>query len=190
MLMTMSGRHATLSGLLVAMVIGVPGLANAHGVSARDALFVQAIDGPAIVPFLYLGAKHMVTGYDHLLFLVGVIFFLYQLKDIVAVRQPVYARAQRDAARRRARGTFTPTPYIIDAIIGVLGRLQSIREHGRIRSLLGFQPNTRAAVHDLRSRSRLRPGDEAAGVRGVAERPGDQHRQLQRRRRDRPNAWR
>jgi len=39
--------------------------------------------GAAIVPFLYLGAKHMVTGYDHLAFLVGVIFFLYRMKDIV-----------------------------------------------------------------------------------------------------------
>ena len=40
-------------------------------------------NGPAIIPLMYLGAKHMVTGYDHLLFLVGVIFFLYRLKDIL-----------------------------------------------------------------------------------------------------------
>jgi hypothetical protein len=33
---------------------------------------------------MYLGAKHMVTGYDHLLFLAGVIFFLYRLKDVAA----------------------------------------------------------------------------------------------------------
>ena len=32
---------------------------------------------------MYLGAKHMVTGYDHLAFLVGVIFFLYRLRDVV-----------------------------------------------------------------------------------------------------------
>jgi HupE/UreJ protein len=55
----------------------------AHGVSRRDALFVQSINGPAVGPFLYLGAKHMVTGYDHLMFLVGVIFFLYRIKDVV-----------------------------------------------------------------------------------------------------------
>jgi hypothetical protein len=35
-----------------------------------------------VAVFLHLGAKHMVTGYDHLLFLVGVIFFLYRLKDV------------------------------------------------------------------------------------------------------------
>ena len=53
----------------------VPAIAHAHNVSKRDASFVQSNQGRAIGPFLYLGAKHMVTGYDHILFLVGVIFF-------------------------------------------------------------------------------------------------------------------
>ena len=56
---------------------------SAHGVSGKDALFLQSVKGTAIGPLMYLGAKHMVTGYDHLAFLVGVIFFLYRLKDIV-----------------------------------------------------------------------------------------------------------
>src|SRR6266550_4050493 len=60
-----------------------PAGAHAHNVSKRDASFVQSNQGAAIAPFVYLGAKHMVTGYDHLLFLVGVIFFLYKLKDVV-----------------------------------------------------------------------------------------------------------
>ena len=54
-----------------------------HTIEGSDANFVQAIDGPAVFPFIYLGAKHMVTGYDHLLFLVGVIFFLYRPKHVV-----------------------------------------------------------------------------------------------------------
>jgi hypothetical protein len=33
---------------------------------------------------IYLGARHMATGYDHLLFLAGVIFFLYRLKEVAA----------------------------------------------------------------------------------------------------------
>src|SRR5437867_13042374 len=69
--------------VLLAIVILLPALATAHNVSKRDATFVQANTGAAVAPFLYLGAKHMVTGYDHLLFLVGVIFFLYRLKDVV-----------------------------------------------------------------------------------------------------------
>src|SRR6186713_2926373 len=60
-----------------------PAVASAHNVSGRDASFVESNKGAAIGPFLYLGAKHMVTGYDHLLFLVGVIFFLYRLKDVM-----------------------------------------------------------------------------------------------------------
>src|SRR5262249_6429952 len=71
--------------LVIALICGLlcPATALAHSVSKRDASFVQSNDGAAIAPFLYLGAKHMVTGYDHLAFLVGVIFFLYRLKDVV-----------------------------------------------------------------------------------------------------------
>src|SRR5262245_23417477 len=66
------------AGLLLGTVA-----ASAHPLSGRNAAFVQSVDGTAIAPFMYLGAKHMVTGYDHLLFLVGVIFFLFRLKDVV-----------------------------------------------------------------------------------------------------------
>src|SRR5207247_9923204 len=69
--------------VLLAIMMIVPAVAGAHNVSRRDATFVQANKGSAVAPFMYLGAKHMVTGYDHLLFLVGVIFFLYRLRDVV-----------------------------------------------------------------------------------------------------------
>ena len=70
-------------GILAVVVLCIPIDALAHNVSKRDAAFVVANQGRAIAAFLYLGAKHMVTGYDHLLFLVGVIFFLYRLKDVL-----------------------------------------------------------------------------------------------------------
>ena len=54
----------------------------AHGVEEGDALFIEQSSGAQLLPFIYLGAKHMVTGYDHLLFLAGVIFFLYRMKDV------------------------------------------------------------------------------------------------------------
>ena len=69
--------------MLAILTLLLPAAASAHGVTGSDAQFLQGIDGAAIGPFLYLGAKHMVTGYDHLLFLVGVIFFLYRLKDVL-----------------------------------------------------------------------------------------------------------
>jgi hypothetical protein len=56
--------------------------ALAHAVAAGDKGYIQEITGVHLIPFVYLGAKHMVTGYDHILFLLGVIFFLYRAKDI------------------------------------------------------------------------------------------------------------
>jgi hypothetical protein len=54
--------------------------ALAHGVAAGDKQ--RMVEG-GVFDYLVLGAKHMVTGYDHLLFLFGVIFFLTKFKDIV-----------------------------------------------------------------------------------------------------------
>ncbi|APR03077.1 MULTISPECIES: HupE/UreJ family protein [Thauera] len=56
--------------------------AHAHGVAEGDKDYIQEISCTHLQPFTDLGAKHMVTGYDHLLFLAGVIFILYQLKGI------------------------------------------------------------------------------------------------------------
>ena len=144
MLKTMFTRRVTLFALAVAMV-GVPGLASAHGVSARDALFVQSIDGPAIGPFLYLGAKHMVTGYDHLLFLVGVIFFLYRLKDVVQYVS-LFTLGHSVTLLAGVLGNIHANPYIIDAIIGLSVVYKAFENMGGFDRILGFRPNTRAAV--------------------------------------------
>ena len=131
--------------MLSAALLAAPALVEAHGVTARDAAFVESINGPAIGPFLYLGAKHMVTGYDHLLFLVGVIFFLYRLRDVVryvtlftighsvTLLAGVLANIQADA-------------YIIDAIIGLSVVYKAFENMGGFERLLGFRPNTKAAV--------------------------------------------
>ena len=145
MLKTMCTRHAMLFALAVAMVMGAPGFANAHGVSARDALFVQAIDGPAIGPFLYLGAKHMVTGYDHLLFLVGVIFFLYRLKDVIQYVS-LFTIGHSVTLLAGVLGNIHANAYIIDAIIGISVVYKAFENMGGFDRLLGFRPNTRAAV--------------------------------------------
>ena len=71
-----------LKNIPIWFIIIAPMFLFAHGVPTGDQGYIQEISGVNIIPFMYLGAKHMVTGYDHLLFLVGVIFFLYRLKDI------------------------------------------------------------------------------------------------------------
>ena len=56
------------------------GLLFPHGISESDKN--EIVQG-SLIDYLYLGAKHMVTGYDHILFLIGVIFFLTRFLDIV-----------------------------------------------------------------------------------------------------------
>ena len=121
-----------------------PDTAAAHGVSKRDADFVQTIDGVAIVPFLYLGAKHMVTGYDHLLFLVGVIFFLYRLKDVL-LYVSLFTLGHSITLLGGVLGDVRANAHIIDAVIGLSVVYKAFENMGGFERL-GVRLNTRAAV--------------------------------------------
>ncbi|MBI4262983.1 MAG: HupE/UreJ family protein [Acidobacteria bacterium] len=138
-------RRATaiLAALVLADVL-MPGLANAHGVSSRDAAFVQGIDGPAVGPFLYLGAKHMVTGYDHLLFLVGVIFFLYRLRDVI-LYVSLFTVGHSLTLLGGVLGGVYANAYLIDAVIGLSVVYKAVENMGGFERL-GLRPDTRAAV--------------------------------------------
>ncbi len=135
-------------GITIALVIAVmlcPVTAGAHNVSKRDASFVQSNKGAAIAPFVYLGAKHMVTGYDHLAFLVGVIFFLYKLKDIVQYVS-LFTLGHSITLLGGVLGGIHANPYIIDAIIGLSVVYKAFDNMDGFQSLFGFQPNTKIAV--------------------------------------------
>src|SRR5882672_6691280 len=101
--------------LLLLVVLSVS--LDAHGVSGKDAVFLMGLKGRAIGPLLYLGAKHMVTGYDHLLFLVGVIFFLYRVKDVVTYVS-LFTLGHSITLLVGVLGGIRANPYLIDAIIG------------------------------------------------------------------------
>ena len=131
-----------LTGVVIALLAETLG---AHGVSRRDALYVQSITGPAVGPFLYLGAKHMVTGYDHLMFLVGVIFFLYRLKDVVQYVS-LFTIGHSITLLAGVLGGIHANPYVIDAIIGLSVVYKAFENMGGFDRLLGFRPNTRVAV--------------------------------------------
>ena len=75
-------RTALIPCLVLTALVLSAGHALAHAVTLGDKGYIQEITGVHVIPFLYLGAKHMVTGYDHILFLLGVIFFLYGMKEI------------------------------------------------------------------------------------------------------------
>jgi len=117
----------------------------AHGVSGKDALFLLSIHGRAIGPLMYLGAKHMVTGYDHLAFLVGVIFFLYRVKDIVQYVS-LFTIGHSLTLLVGVLGGIEANPYIIDAIIGFSVVYKAFDNMDGFQRFLGFQPNTRIAV--------------------------------------------
>jgi hypothetical protein len=130
---------------LILLTMMLPSIASAHNVSTRDATFVQANKGTAAGPFLYLGAKHMVTGYDHLLFLVGVIFFLYRLKDII-LYVSLFTIGHSVTLLAGVFAGIHANPYIIDAIIGFSVVYKAFDNMGGFQRMLGFQPNTKAAV--------------------------------------------
>jgi len=135
-----------LLALVVALLIGVWSEAvGAHGVSGKDAVFLQGLDGRAIGPLMYLGAKHMVTGYDHLLFLVGVIFFLYRLKDVVQYVS-LFTIGHSATLLVGVLGGVRANPYLIDAVIGFSVVYKAFENMDGFKRFFGFQPNMRLAV--------------------------------------------
>src|SRR5580658_2728455 len=141
-----SAGVAILAFVLVLLVM--PRLAEAHNVSKRDASFVQSVHGPAIGPFLYLGAKHMVTGYDHLLFLVGVVFFLYRLGDVVKYVS-LFTLGHSTTLLLGVLGGVRANSYLIDAVIALSVVYKAFDNMDGFKRFLGFQPNTKIAVPDL-----------------------------------------
>jgi hypothetical protein len=142
----LSERRHLLGAVAAALAISIaiaPDV-SAHGVSGKDALYLLSLNGPAIIPLMYLGAKHMVTGYDHLLFLVGVIFFLYKLKDIL-LYVSLFTIGHSVTLLAGAIGGIHANAYIVDAIIGLSIVYKGFENMGGFKTL-GFQPNTRIAV--------------------------------------------
>jgi hypothetical protein len=127
------------------LLLAAPSVLEAHGVSGKDAVFLQGLSGEAIVPLMYLGAKHMVTGYDHLLFLVGVIFFLYRLKDVVQY-VTLFTIGHSATLLLGVLGGVRANAYIVDAIIGFSVVYKAFENMDGFRRFLGVQPSTRAAV--------------------------------------------
>ncbi len=119
--------------------------AFAHGVAEGDKGFIQESSGVMIIPFIYLGAKHMVTGYDHLLFLFGVIFFLYRLKD-VGLYVSLFAFGHSTTLLLGVLTQISINAYLIDAIIGLSVVYKALDNLGAFQRWFGYQPNTKIAT--------------------------------------------
>lgn len=128
-----------LGGLLIA------GTLYAHGVEKADAEFLQRNAGRALLAFMYLGAKHMITGYDHLLYLFGVIFFLYQPRDI-AVYVTLFAVGHSITLLTGVLGGLHVNPYLVDAVIGLSVAYKAFENLDGFKRIFDRQPNPKIAV--------------------------------------------
>jgi len=135
-------RLLTIVGMLLAITCVD---AFAHGVAKGDKGYIQETFGVRIIPFMYLGAKHMVTGYDHLLFLFGVIFYLYRLKDI-GLYVTLFAIGHSTTLLLGVLTGISVNAYIIDAIIGFSVVYKALDNMGAYQRWFGVQPNTKAAT--------------------------------------------
>jgi len=132
-------------GMMLVALFGIIPDAWAHGVTQGDKGYIQETVGVNPIPFIYLGAKHMMTGYDHLLFLLGVIFFLYRMKD-VTIYVTLFAVGHIVTLLSGVLMEISISSYIIDAIIGFSVVYKALDNMGAYQRWFGFQPNTKAAT--------------------------------------------
>ncbi len=137
-------RGTSAALIVVAILVATAPLA-AHGVTGKDAVFLQGLDGAAIGPLMYLGAKHMVTGYDHLLFLCGVIFFLYRVTDVL-LYVSLFTLGHSATLLLGVLGGIQANPFLIDAVIGFSVVYKAFENMDGFRRVLPFQPDSRVVV--------------------------------------------
>jgi len=144
-------RNASMRSLVALVLVVLAALwlggapAFAHGIEAGDKGYIQETSGIVFLPFVYLGAKHMVTGYDHLLFLFGVIFFLYKMKDI-GIYVTMFAIGHSTTLLLGVLMNVSVSAYLVDAIIGLSVVYKALDNMGAYQRWFGFQPNTKAAT--------------------------------------------
>jgi len=136
--------HYLLSFIML-LALGLPTEAFAHGVDESTRTFLQQNTGIQIIPFLYIGAKHMVTGYDHLLFLVGVLFFLYRSRDVL-LYVSMFTLGHSITLLLGVIGDIQVNAYLIDAIIGFSVVYKGFDNLGGFKQLFGRSPNPKLAV--------------------------------------------
>src|SRR5688572_2858241 len=142
--MTETSVRYILRAIAAIATLGGASVALAHGIAGEDQAFLLRATGAHIGPYIYLGAKHMVTGYDHLLFLAGVIFFLYRLKD-VALYVTLFAVGHSTTLLLGVLAGWHVDAYLVDAVIGLSVVYKAFENIGGFRRL-GFEPSTKAAV--------------------------------------------
>ena len=130
---------------LSAVLLWLCGDALAHNVSREDAELIAGKTGVQFALYLWLGAKHMVTGYDHLLFLVGVIFYLKSMRAI-ALFVSLFALGHSITLISGVWLGLDVNPYLVDAIIGLSVAYKGFDNLQGFDKLFGDSPDERLAV--------------------------------------------
>lgn len=127
------------------LLLAAAGDVLAHAVAEGDKGYIQEVSGVHLIPFMYMGAKHMATGYDHILFLLGVIFFLYRMKDI-ALYVTLFAIGHSTTMLLGVYFNIGINSHLIDAIIGLSVVYKAMDNLGAFQRWFGYQPDTKAAT--------------------------------------------
>jgi len=128
-----------------ALLLVIAGAAAAHGVAESDQEYLQQVSGPQVGPFMYLGAKHMVTGYDHLLFLFGVIFFLYRLRQVAAYVTMFAIGHSTTLIAGVLLGTNISS-HLVDAVIGLSIVYKALDNIRAFETWFAWRPEGHVAV--------------------------------------------
>ena len=123
----------------IAALVLLTGAARAHGVAGGDALFIETTSGLKPGPWLYLGAKHMVTGYDHLLFLAGVVFYLYRLRDVM-IYVTLFSLGHSLTLLVGVLGQLHMSAHLVDGVIGLSVVWKALDNLGAFRTLPYYNP--------------------------------------------------
>jgi hypothetical protein len=137
-------RYGLLS-FIALLTLWLPLETFAHGVDESTRAFLLENTGVQIIPFLYIGAKHMVTGYDHLLFLVGVLFFLYKSRDVL-LYVSMFTLGHSLTLLFGVISDIQVNAYLIDAIIGLSVVYKGFDNLGGFNRLFDKSPNAKIAV--------------------------------------------
>jgi len=147
--LALRGRHDTTSVPRLALLLLLGLLAAfdvlGHGVDDRTRAFLLGAEGLQVGPFLYIGAKHMVTGYDHLLFLFGVVFLLDRLRDVL-VYVSLFTLGHSTTLLLGVMAGLEVNAFLVDAVIGLSVIYKGFDNLGGFQALFGARPDPKLMV--------------------------------------------
>ncbi|MAK89613.1 MAG: hypothetical protein CMI13_00045 [Oleibacter sp.] len=145
MLIPLHSLTRLLTLLIMPVLLLATGTVLAHGVDDSTRAFLQQNSGVQLMPFIYIGAKHMITGYDHLLFLLGVLFFIFRRREVL-LYVSLFTLGHSLTLLLGVLSNIQVNAYLIDAIIGLSVVYKGFDNLGGFQRLFGHQPDTRLAV--------------------------------------------